>query len=107
MLGEGGAPLSELQAAICRFLERDDRAVDLKDYRVVIDCLEGDFSAVAQCAKKAGEHHIGGNITAASWIARTCGMSIHSAADRLCVGEELESLPQAAAARRSREVSYQ
>ncbi len=57
MLGEGGAPLSELQAAICRFLERDDRAVDLKDYRVVIDCLEGDFSAVAQCAKKARQHH--------------------------------------------------
>src|SRR5450759_5332506 len=98
MLGEGGTPLSELQAAIRRFLERDARAVDLKDYRVAIESLEGDFSAVARDAKKAGVHLVGGNITAASWIARTCGMSITSAADRLCVGEQLDSLPKVAAA---------
>jgi len=41
-----------------------------------------------------GAHLVAGNITAASWIARTCDMSITSAADRLCVGEQLESLPK-------------
>src|SRR5216683_7263747 len=104
MLGEGGTPLSELHAAIRRFLEREERAVDLKDYRVVIDSLEGDFSISAQGAKKAGEHLVGGNITAGSWITRTCGMSITSAADRLCVGEQLESLPKVAAALSSGEI---
>jgi hypothetical protein len=93
--------------AIRRFLEREERAVDLKDYRVVIDSLEGDFSAVAQDAKKAGEHLVDGNITAGSWIARTCGMSITSAADRLCVGEQLESLPNVAAALSAGEISFQ
>src|SRR6266849_7925442 len=107
MLGEGGTPLSELHAAIRRFLERDERAVDLKDYRVAIDSLEGDFSITAQEAKKAGEHLVGGNVTAGSWIARTCGMSITSAADRLCVGEQLESLPKVAAALSSGEIGYQ
>jgi hypothetical protein len=107
MLGEGGTPLSELQAAVRRFLKRDDRAVDLKDFRVVIESLEGDFSVVAHDAEKAGEHLAGGNITAGSWIARTCGMSISSAADRLCVGEQLESLPKVAAALSSGEISFQ
>jgi hypothetical protein len=107
MLGEGGTPLSELQAAARRFLQRDERAVDLKDFRVVIESLEGDFSVVARDAEKAGEHLAGGNITAGSWIARTCGMSITSAADRLCVGEQLESLPKVAAALSSGEISYQ
>jgi hypothetical protein len=99
--------LSELQTAIRQFLERDDRPVDLKEYRVAIDSLEGDFSAVAHDAKRAGEHRVAGNITAASWIARACGMSITSAADRLCVGEQLESLPKVAAALGSGEISYQ
>jgi hypothetical protein len=107
MLGEGGTPLSELQTAIRRFLEREERAVDLKAYRVAIDSLDGDFSVVAQDAKKAGEHLVAGNITAGSWIARTCGMSITSAADRLCVGEQLESLPKVAAALSSGEISFQ
>jgi len=107
MLGEGGTPLSELQAAVRRFLKRDDRAVDLKDFRVVIESLEGDFSVVAHDAEKAGEHLASGNITAGSWIARTCGMSISSAADRLCVGEQLESLPKVAAALSSGEISFQ
>src|SRR5579864_7516046 len=107
MSWEEGSPLSELQAAVRRFLQRNERAVDLKDFRVVIESLEGDFSMVARDAQKAGEHLAGGNITAGSWIARTCGMSITSAADRLCVGEQLESLPKVAEALGSGEISFQ
>jgi len=107
MSWEGDSPLSELQAAVRRFLQRDERTVDLKDFRVVIESLEGDFSVVARDAEKAGEHLAEGNITAASWIARTCGMSITSASDRLCVGEQLESLPKVAAALASGEISLQ
>jgi hypothetical protein len=50
---------------------------------------------------------VSGNITAASWIARTCGMSVTSAADRLCVGEQLESLTRVAVALASGEIGYQ
>jgi hypothetical protein len=107
MLGEGGTPLSKLQAAAHEFLARDERQVDLKEYRAVIDGLDGDFSTTARQSQRAGEHLVAGNITAASWIARTCGMSITSAADRLCVGEQLDSLPRVAAALGSGEISYQ
>jgi hypothetical protein len=107
MLGEGGTPLAKLQAAIREFVARDERAVDLKEYRAAIDCLDGDFSTSARDAQKAGEHLVAGNITAASWIARTCGMSVASAADRVCVGEQLESLPRVAAALGCGEISYQ
>src|SRR6202165_317240 len=107
MSGEGGTALSKLQAAVREFASREDRQVDLAGYRDVIDVLEGDFSSTAREAQKAGEHLVCGNITAASWIARTCGMSVTSAADRLCVGSQLESLPKVAAALGSGEISFQ
>jgi hypothetical protein len=106
MLGEGGTPLSKLQAAV-RDLQACEEPLDLKELRVAIDALEGLFSTNARRSQRSGEHLVAGNITAASWIARTCGMSITSAADRLCVGEQLESLPKVAAALGSGEISYQ
>jgi hypothetical protein len=106
MLGEGGTPLSKLRAAV-RDLQAWDEPLDTKELRVVIDALEGVFSANARRSQRSGEHLVAGNITATSWIARTCGMSITSAADRLCVGEQLESLPRVAAALGSGEISYQ
>src|SRR5258706_13836204 len=106
MLGEGGTPLSRLLGAVREFQAREERRVDPKELRVVIDALEGEFSANARDCQVAGEHLVAGNISAASWIARTCGMSINSAGDRLCVGEQLETLPRGAAALRSGEISY-
>jgi Domain of unknown function (DUF222)/HNH endonuclease len=108
MLGEGGTPLSEFKAAARKFLAREQRGgIDLKVYRGIVDALDGDFASESREAEKSGEHLAGGNITAGSWIARTCGMSVTSAADRLCVGEQLESLPKVAAALSSGEISYQ
>src|SRR5713226_9307624 len=106
MQGEGGTALSELKGAVRTFRARDER-VDLKEFRAVIDELEGEFSIEARQAQRAGDHLIGGNITGASWISRTCGMSVTSAADRLCVGEQLQSLPKIAAALSSGEIGYQ
>src|SRR4030081_2613428 len=108
MLGEGGTPLSEFKAAARKFLARAERGgVDLSEYRGVLDALEGDFGSEARDAQKAGAHLVNGNITAASWIARTCKMSVTSAADRLRVGEQMQSLPQVAAALASGEIGYQ
>jgi hypothetical protein len=107
MLGEGGTPLSKLRTAVREFQARDEKPVDNKELRVLIDALEGEFSANARISQKNGEHLVDGNITAASWIARTCGMSVTSAADRLRVGEQLEALPKTAAALASGEIGYQ
>src|ERR1700716_264300 len=108
MLGEGGTPFAEFKAAAHKFLARTERGnIDLAEYRAVIDGLDGDFGSEARDAQKAGAHLAGGNITAASWIARTCNMSVTSAADRLCVGEQLESLPRVAAALASGEIGLQ
>src|SRR5712691_3734691 len=109
MLGEGGTPLSELEAAIRKFhacdpQQKDD---DPKRMRAAIDVLEGEFSSMVKRAQQRGDHLVNGNITAASWISRTCGMSVTSAADRLCVGDQLQSLPKIAAALSSGEIGYQ
>jgi Domain of unknown function (DUF222) len=106
MLGEGGTPLSRLREVV-RELQAWDEPVDLKELRVDIDSLEGVFSASARKSQIAGEHLLAGSISPASWIARTCGMSVTSAADRVCVGKQLEDLPKVAAALGSGEISYQ
>ena len=108
MLGEGGAPFAEWLEATRIFLARTERCdVDLAEYRGAIDALDGDFGSEARAAQKAGAHLVDGNISAASWIARTCKMSVTSAHDRLRVGEQLESLPKVAAALASGEIGYQ
>jgi Domain of unknown function (DUF222)/HNH endonuclease len=107
MLGEGGTALSKLQAAVREFQAREERRADPKGLRGVIDALEGEFAADVRDLQKSGDHLVNGNITAASWISQTCGMSVTSAADRLRVGEQLESLPKVAAALASGEIGYQ
>src|SRR5437899_10313238 len=108
MLGVGGTPLSRLLAAAREFQEaREERRVDLKGLRGVIDGLEAEFAHDARVAQRSGEHLVYGNISAASWISRICGMSVPAAKDRLCVGEQLESLPLVAEALSKGEISYQ
>jgi hypothetical protein len=109
MLGEGGTPLEKLLAGIREFQARelDPGEDDLKRLRAGIDGLESEFSAMARRGHQRGDHLVAGSITAASWIGRTCNMSVTSAADRLRVGEQLESLPKVAAALSSGEIGYQ
>ena len=66
MLGEGGTPLSRLLAAARDFQAREDRRVDLKGLRAVIDLLEGEFAGEACAMKRSGEQLVAGNISAAS-----------------------------------------
>jgi hypothetical protein len=107
MLGEGGTPLSDLENAARCFLQRGERGVDLKRFRAVIDALEGDFSSEARHVQRTGAHLVEGAASAVGWISRTCGMSATSAADRVCVGEQLEALPKIAEALSSGEIGYQ
>src|ERR1700687_4698954 len=107
MLGEGGTPLSDLEDAARCFLQRGERSVDLKRFRAVIDALEGDFAVEARRMQQSGAHLAHGAASAVGWISRTCGMSATSAADRVCVGEQLESLPKIAEALSSGGIGYQ
>src|SRR5258708_9442894 len=109
MLGEGGTSLEELVGAIRKYQARevDPRDDDLKVLGSGMDGLESEFSAMAGRAQQSGEHLLSGTATAATWISRTCNMSVTAAADRLRVGEQLVSLPKVAAALSSGEIGYQ
>ena len=106
-MGEGGSALDKLEAAYREFLSREDRRVDPKRLRVVIDGLEGEAAAEAHASQLAGDHLAAGSATVVNWLGRLCGMSVTSAADRLCVGKELEALPKVAEALRTCEIGYQ
>jgi Domain of unknown function (DUF222) len=107
MLGEGGTALAKFQEAVHEFLARDERSVDLKSYRAVIDSLDGDFAVQTLEARKVGANRADGSASVVTWMSRLCGMSATSVADRLCVGTQLESLPKIAKALRTGEISYQ
>src|SRR6202048_1895257 len=96
MLGEGGTPLDTVLAAIREFQARelDPSEDDLLRLGAAMDGLEKEFSAMPRRAKQRGDHFLSGTATAATWISRTCNMSVTAAADRLRVGEQLGSLPK-------------
>src|SRR6202171_667050 len=109
MLGEGGTPLEKLLAAILEYQARelDPSEDNLPRRRAGMDGLEKEFSAMARRAKLRGARSLSGTAAAATWISRTCNMSVTSAADRLRVGEQLESLPKVADALGSGQIGYQ
>jgi hypothetical protein len=101
--------LARLEEAVRDFQrsEPDPGDEDPSRMRALIDALELEFSSMARRGQLRGDHLANGNVTAASWIARTCNMSVTSAADRLCVGTQLEDLPKIKAALASGEIGYQ
>src|SRR5256885_968171 len=86
--------------------EADDDFVDPKRLSAVIDSLQGKLCRVVAAAKKRGDHLLAGQ-SACSWVAAQCQMSKTSAADRLCVGDQLVNLPEIAQALGSGRIGYQ
>ncbi|TAN34848.1 hypothetical protein EPN29_00545, partial [bacterium] len=78
MLGVGGTDLEELALAVRKFQHRDERRVDAKGLRGLIDALEGEFSAMARRLQESGEHLRGGSVSAVAWLSRSCAMSATS-----------------------------
>jgi hypothetical protein len=107
MSAQGEAAIAKLEEAVREFQAREDRRVDPKRLRTVMDSLECEFSVETRSAQVSGDNLANGNPTVVTWLSRLCGMSATSVADRLCVGTQLESLPKIAAALRSGEISYQ
>src|SRR5258708_8839538 len=102
-------PLDEILDATRKYQARDldPENGDLKSLRAGMDGLESEFSAMARRARQRGDHLLSGTASAATWISRTCNMSVTSAADRLRVGEQLDSLPKVAGALSTGEIGYQ
>src|SRR2546429_9983362 len=80
--------------------------VDPRRLSTLVSSLQGTLSQVVHRAKVRGEHLLAGQ-SACTWVANTCQISPTAAADRLCVGEQLETMPRAAAALGLGEVGYQ
>jgi hypothetical protein len=86
----------------------DDGEIDPKELSSLVDRLQVKFCRVVNRGKERGDHLLmGSNFSAVGWVTETCGMSRNSATDRLCVGEQLGSMPQIEEAVRSGQVSYQ
>src|SRR6266508_938690 len=101
------AELQALEEAVRDFeLQTDLDLIDPKRLAAVIDRLQARLCTVLHRGKQRGDHLLAGK-TPVGWVAQTCGLSSSSASDRLCVGEQLESLPRVAQALKSGEVSYQ
>ena len=99
--------LERLENAIGDFdLQADDDQVDPKRLSAAIDRLQGKLCRVLDRGRERGDHRLAG-LSPASWAARTCGLSRKAAADRLCVGRQLGSLPETAAALAGGAISYQ
>ena len=84
-----------------------DEEVDPRELRQVIDRLEKRFSELVYRLHQRGEHLSNGFGSTTGWVAKTCGMSPTSVADRLCVGEQLSAMPKVAAALDAGGISYQ
>lgn len=101
-LGGLNQAVSELEV-----VEHGASGDDLRCLRAVIDRLELLFARAASSFARGGGHLLEGPCTAVSWISRNCHLSSTSASDRLCVGRELESLPEVSCALATGEIGYQ
>jgi Domain of unknown function (DUF222) len=96
-----GQEISELHLAIDAFCERDKvgrsgrvLAAELVQLRHACDRLELEFCETAADFAASDEYEFQGSITPIDWIRHNCRMSGHAAAERVCVGELTDSLPQ-------------
>jgi len=83
--------------AIADLEVENDSFIDARELSELVDRLHGKLSRVVAAAKKLAGHLLAWQ-SAPSWVATQCQMSKTSAADRLCVGEQLQHLPQIAQA---------
>ncbi|HEV2216744.1 MAG TPA: DUF222 domain-containing protein [Candidatus Dormibacteraeota bacterium] len=106
--------MAALKAAVTAFRSRDQstfttsaRGEELRELREMIDALEVEFSSSARAFQLQGGHLADGFPGTVSWLRQNCKMSGPSAADRVCVGKELESLPHIAEALATGRLGFQ
>lgn len=72
----------------------------------VVDSLNATLCRVLDRARRRGDHLNAGQ-SACSWVAARCRMSKTTASDRLCVGKELDELPEISNALTRGNIGYQ
>jgi len=99
--------LAKLESAAAEF-ERDVDLdfVDPRRLSAVIDRLQGTLCSVVSRATQRGDNLLTFQGPCA-WVASQCQMSRNAAADRLCVGKQLESMPAVAKALGTGEIGFQ
>jgi hypothetical protein len=99
--------LENLESAVADFAASANLDfVDPTRLSRVINELEGIRSKVVHRATLRGEHLLAGH-SACTWVALQCQLSKNSAADRLCIGAQLEKMPRVDAALSSGEIGLQ
>ncbi len=93
----------------CDLSELGDSEVGefLQKLRAVQDSQEVVFSRAAYRFSQRGDHLLDGACSAVGWIRNHCKMSGASASDRICVGKELEGMPDVMEALSTGEIGYQ
>ncbi|HVH62948.1 MAG TPA: DUF222 domain-containing protein [Candidatus Dormibacteraeota bacterium] len=92
--------------ALRAVLELEDSKVDPGELAALIDALQAKLCRVVSAATARGDHLLSGR-SPVTWVAETCLMSKTSASDRLCVGGQLDSLPQVEQALAAGQIGYQ
>jgi Domain of unknown function (DUF222) len=91
------AAISELEA---------QGGLDPRELKALIDRLEALLCKVLDEGRRRGDHLLSGS-SPTGWAARECQMSQNAAADRLCMGAQLENLPLVEKALRDGEIGFQ
>ena len=96
--------MQSLRAAVLELEALDD--VDPRELSELIDRQQAVLCRAVRDGVRRGDHLLEGK-TANAWVRSTCRLTSSSAAERLCVGEQLEQMPRVAQAVRSGEIGYQ
>ena len=100
-------PMAALKQAAADFeREADLDFIDAGELAAVVNRLQGLLSRVVHRASSRGDQLLTGQ-SSCSWVASQCQMSKAAAADRLCVGAQLEKLPRIAQALSGGEIGFQ
>ncbi len=87
-------------------LDLPNHLVEAKELARLIDSLQTKLCRVLALATERGDHNAAGQ-TPVAWVASRCLLSKTSAADRLCVGRQLATLPGVEAAVKQGQIGYQ
>ena len=98
--------MERLRAAVLELEAEDVDRIDLRELSALIDRQQAKLCEVAHRATTRGEHLLEGR-TPTGWVKAACRVSGPAAAERLRVGDHLQSMPRVAEAARRGEIGYQ
>src|SRR2546423_4908517 len=103
--------LKEVVSDLCQADLSELGDAELRDFlrslRTAQDAQELVFSRASYAFSQRGDHMLDGACSTVAWIRNNCRLTGASASDRLCVGKQLEAMPEVAKALATGEIGYQ